>query len=137
MPNLEDFGFSKEQITKKWDSRACYKFIGGEETGLKRLDEYVDKHRAVAHYDDTRNQLIGANYSSKLSPWLQNGAISCRRIYWKVKEFEKNHKANESTKVYIDELFWRDFQRYWCMHNGNKMFSEYGIYDRTYYAWKV
>lgn len=23
------------------------------------------------------------------------------------------------------------------MYNGNKMFSEYGIYDREYYAWKT
>jgi deoxyribodipyrimidine photolyase len=57
-------------------------------------------------------------------------------IYWKVKEFEKIHKLNESTKVFIDELFWRDFNRFWCMHHGDKVFSEYGIYKREYYAWK-
>ena len=87
-PKLEDFGFTSEEIAKKWDTRSCYKFIGGEDNGLKRLDEYIFKTRSVAHYNDTRNNLIGANYSSKLSPWLQNGSLSCRQVYWRVKEFE-------------------------------------------------
>jgi hypothetical protein len=41
VPNLEDFGFTKEEIAKKWDKRSCYKFIGGEDSGLKRMDEYI------------------------------------------------------------------------------------------------
>ena len=27
--------------------------------------------------------------------------------------------------------------RYWCMSNGNKVFSEYGIYDRDHYNWQT
>jgi hypothetical protein len=30
LPKLSDFGFSEEEINKKWDTRACYKFVGGE-----------------------------------------------------------------------------------------------------------
>jgi len=74
--------------------------------------------------------LIGANYSSKLSPWLQNGSVSIREVYQKVKTFEKKNDVNEGTKVYLSELFWRDFNKFWCMNHGNKVFSEYGIYDR-------
>jgi deoxyribodipyrimidine photo-lyase len=92
--------------------------------------------RSVKHYDDTRNNLIGSEYSSKLSPWLANGSISVRDVYWTVKEFEKQYEPNDSTKVFIDELFWRDFNRFWCMRHKNKVFSAYGIYDRTYYAWE-
>ncbi len=58
-------------------------------------------------------------------------------IYWKVKEFEKKYKSNTSTTVYVDELFWRDFNRFWCMNHGNKVFSSYGIYNREYYQWKT
>jgi deoxyribodipyrimidine photo-lyase len=36
----------------------------------------------------------------------------------------------------IDELFWRDFWRFWSMKYGNKIFSSYGIYNREYYKWK-
>ncbi len=54
-------------------------------------------------------------------------------IYWKVKEFERKYKSNTSTTIYVDELFWRDFNRFWCMNHGNKIFSAYGIYNREYY----
>jgi len=90
----------------------------------------------VGHYATTRNSLLGSNYSSKLSPWLACGSISPRYVYFEVKSFEEKRRKNESTKIYVDELFWRDFNRYWCMRHGNKVFYSYGIYDRTYYDWK-
>ena len=92
LPDLQsDLGFSEEEVKKSsaHDKRICYKFQGGEEAGLKRLDEYVFSRRAVSKYSTTRNNLIGANYSSKLSPWLANGSISPRQVYWEVKRFEK------------------------------------------------
>mmetsp|Transcript_7085 Transcript_7085/g.5044 ORF Transcript_7085/g.5044 Transcript_7085/m.5044 type:complete len:113 (-) Transcript_7085:759-1097(-) len=80
-PKLTDFGFSADEKPTH-DKRSCYKFIGGEEAGLKRLNEYIFERKAVKHYNKTRNQLIGANYSSKLSPWLACGALSPRKIYF-------------------------------------------------------
>lgn len=53
-----------------------------------------------------------------------------------MREYEKKYKPDIQTKTYIDELFWRDYYRYWCMHYGNQVFSEYGIYKRTYYNWQ-
>ena len=140
MPDLvSDLGFSKEEVkeTSKQDKRICYKFRGGEEAGLQRMMEYIHTKRAVSKYASTRNDLIGANYSSKLSPWLANGSISARKVYWEVKKFEREQTRNESTGIYIDELLWRDFNRYWCLFHGNKVFSSYGIYDRTYYDWQT
>ena len=132
------FGFTEEQIKAAVpDKRSCYPFRGGEKAGLARLQEYLFTKKAVGHYNDTRNNLNGTNYSSKLSPWLANGTLSIRQVYHETRRFEKENSGNESTKVFIDELFWRDFNRYWFMHNAGKAFSSYGIYDRTYYAWKT
>jgi len=136
VPKLTDFGFMEEEIPKH-DKRSCYQFVGGEDRGLKRLNEYLFEKKAVKHYNKTRNQLIGANYSSKLSPWLACGALSPRKIYFDLRQFEQKCGGNEDTKVFFDELMWRDFNRYWCMNKGNKIFSEYGIYDREYYNWKT
>jgi len=82
MPTLEDFGFSKAEIDIPKDKRACYDFIGGEEQATKRLREYIFETKSVGNYALTRNQLIGANYSSKFSPWLASGALSPRYIYF-------------------------------------------------------
>ena len=83
-----DFDFSKQEVIAKDDARICYNFVGGEDAALRRLDEYLFKTKSVQHYNDTRNQFIGANYSSKLSPWLANGSLSIRTVYHKTKEFE-------------------------------------------------
>jgi len=40
-------------------------------------------------------------------------------------------------QVLIDQFLWRDFFRFWCMQNGNKVFSSYGIYDRSYKDWQT
>ena len=137
MPNLADFGFSKDEIATQWDKRGCYEFKGGEDAGLKRCKEFITERKAVGHYNFTRNNLIGADYSSKLSPWLANGSLSIKQVYYETIEFEKVNKKNESTTVFVDELYWRDFNRYWCMAHGNKVFSPYGIYNRTYYNWQT
>lgn len=55
------------------------KWKGGEKTALERLEQYTNK--AVLKYGDTRNGLVGKNYSSKLSPWIANGSISVRKVY--------------------------------------------------------
>jgi len=130
MPELSDFGFKE---APKHDKRSCLKFVGGADKGHERLEAYMKK--SVGHYNDTRNGLLGSEYSSKLSPWLQNGSLSCREVFWATQDYIKKSGGNTSTKVYIDELFWRDFNRYWCMRYKNKVFSSYGIYDREYYNW--
>lgn len=135
LPTLSDFGFSKAEIEKPVDKRSCYPFVGSEEAGLKRMNEFIHEKASVAHYNDTRNNLLGSEYSSKLSPWLANGALSVRTVYHATKKFEKEQRANESTKVFIDELFWRDFNKFWFMKYKNKAFSAYGVYDRSYYNW--
>ena len=41
--------------------------------------------------------------------WLATGSISPRFLYWKVKDYESQHRPNESTKHFVFELLWRDF----------------------------
>ena len=136
MPTLTDFGFLKTEISKKYDPRACYDFKGGESHGLKRMKEYIFTNKSFGTYALTRSELTsGSEYSSKLSPWLACGSLSCRTVYFETKEYMKKHGSVESASKFIDQLFWRDFIRFWCMRNANKVFSEYGIYNRTYYKW--
>ena len=75
---MDEFGFSKEEIAIEKDKRAYLDFKGGEDEGLKRLKEYVWDTKSVANYVTTRNDLIGKNYSSKMSPWMANGSVSPR-----------------------------------------------------------
>lgn len=53
-PKLTDFGFTEEQ-TPVHDERSSYKFLGGEDKALRRLNEYIFEKKSVAHYAKTRN----------------------------------------------------------------------------------
>ena len=58
---------------------SAFPFAGGEPAALARLRDYLWKSQGVRQYKDTRNGLIGTEYSSKFSPWLANGSLSPRR----------------------------------------------------------
>ena len=56
--------------------------------------------RCIDDYDEKLNNLIGAYYSSRLSPWLANGSLSCRLLYHEVKRYESTPRLDE-----LDEGF--------------------------------
>jgi deoxyribodipyrimidine photo-lyase len=80
--------------------------------------------------------MIGGDYSSKFSPWMANGCLSVKQIYHETKRYEKEVTRNESTKHYVDELYWRDFFKYFAMAWGNEIFFEAGT-TSGYKNWEV
>jgi len=63
---------------------------------LKRVRDYFFDTKKISFYKQTRNGFIGNDYSSKLSSWLTNGAISAKTIYWQLKKFENQIESNQS-----------------------------------------
>ena len=53
------------------------------------MKEYILLNKSVNNYAFNHNKLSGSEYSSKLSPWLANGSISVRKIYFTIKNFQK------------------------------------------------
>ena len=84
----------------------------------------------VAKYKETRNGLIGVDYSTKFSPWLAAGCLSPRQIYWEIKKYEGKRVANQSTYWVIFELLWRDYFRFVCYKYGDSVFHETGIMNK-------
>lgn len=109
------------------DKRAVMQFTGGERAGRERLEEYFWKQDCLKAYKQTRNGMLGANYSSKFSPWLANGCLSPRFIYEQVKEYESQRMKNDSTYWLVFELMWRDYFRFICAKHGKKIFRKSGL----------
>ncbi len=124
--DFETFG----QQAPKPDSRAAIQFEGGAMAGFKRLDHYFWDTDAVATYKETRNGLIGEDYSTKFSPWLANGSLSPRSIYYELENYEGEVTKNQSTYWVKFELLWRDYFKYVGMKYGKKIFQEGGIQDK-------
>ena len=128
VPTLKELGFKNFSIPNK----TAFPFIGGENEALKRVENYFFETKKVAFYKKTRNGLIGKDYSTKFSPWLANGSLSARTIYWKIREFETKFNANQSTYWVIFELIWRDYFKYISLKYDSKIFSIGGILERNY-----
>ena len=123
LPTLEALGLTKTTV----DSRAVLQFKGGESEAIQRLKHYFYDTQCLSSYKETRNGMVGADYSSKFSPWLALGCISPRYIYAEVKKYEKQFGANESTYWLVFELLWRDFFRFMFKKYQTKFFLYKGI----------
>lgn len=101
-------------------------FHGGETAGLKQLTDYFATNYA-SHYKERRNELEGWENSSKFSPWLANGNLSVRQIYFNLKNYEQAVGANESTLWLFLELLWRDYFQWYAHRHGKHLFAFKGI----------
>jgi deoxyribodipyrimidine photo-lyase len=132
IPTMKTLGFSDFET----DSRTAFPFLGGENEAMKRLQNYFWETKKLSVYKLTRNGLIGTDFSSKFSPWLANGSISAKTIYWEIIKYEQEIEKNDSTYWLIFELIWRDYFKYVSMKNGNSIFKIGGILDKKY-DWKT
>lgn len=123
LPQLEDFNLTPPLP----DSRAALAFHGGETAGIARLQTYFWQQDKLQSYKQTRNGMLGADYSSKFSPWLALGCLSPRYVYQQVREYEAQRVKNDSTYWLIFELLWRDYFRFICAKHGNAIFRQSGL----------
>ena len=128
VPTLADLGF--DIIIPHPNS--AFTFKGGGKAGMDRVNKYFWETKKLSYYKQTRNGLIGKDYSSKLSAWLANGSLSARQIYWEVMQYEKEIKKNQSTYWIIFELIWRDYFKYISLKHGDKIFKLDGILNNKY-----
>jgi len=101
MPTLVDLGYSYEDIQdiSTVDPRTAMPkgYKGGETFAMARVQEYIWDLDLIQSYFDTRNGMIGSDYSTKFSPWLAHGNISPRYIARECRRYEENRVKNKST----------------------------------------
>lgn len=128
IPSIEDYGH--ETIEKTLAK-------GGESEALAQLKYYLWDSDLIQQYKQTRNELLGWDYSSKLSIYLAQGCISPKLIYHEIKRYEKERVANDGTYWLVFELMWRDYFRLVGKKYGNKIFQETGIQDEELPEWNT
>ncbi|MCL6260483.1 DASH family cryptochrome [Aquiflexum sp. TKW24L] len=123
IPELSTLGLQEPASSKK----GVLPFTGGEDAAMQRLQTYFWENDSLKTYKETRNGLLGPDYSSKFSAWLALGCISPRFIYEEVNRYETLRKKNDSTYWLVFELIWRDYFRFVSKKHGSKIFSLQGI----------
>lgn len=109
------------------DPRAVLPFQGGETWGKARVEAYFWEGDCLRTYKETRNGLLGADYSSKFSPWLALGCLSPRWLYDEIRRYEAERVKNESTYWLFFELLWRDFFYFVARKYGARLFYPFGL----------
>lgn len=123
----------KSKFTRERQTDSSKLLKGGEDAALARVQDYFFGRGLLSTYKDTRNGLLGTDYSSHLSPWLSNGCISPRYVYHEIKRYEKEVEANNSTYWLFFELLWRDYFRWINVKHGNSIFFLHGLRDPKKY----
>jgi deoxyribodipyrimidine photo-lyase len=104
-------------------------FSGGENNALLHMEQYFLR-RLPDTYKQTRNGLIGMDYSSKFSPWLALGCCSARTIAQGLINYEHQYGANDGTYWLWFELLWRDYFRFLHFKYGSKLYQSKGLTDK-------
>ncbi|XP_061876638.1 cryptochrome DASH-like [Entelurus aequoreus] len=131
IPSMADL----QQTEPAKEPRSAFPCAGGESQAALRLQHYFWDTDAVASYKETRNGLIGVDYSTKFAPWLAMGCLSARYIYQQVRRYERERTANQSTYWVIFELLWRDYFKFVALKYGNRLFQVQGLQDKSL-PWK-
>jgi len=127
--------------------QSAHPFRGGSSEGLKRIRSLISSS-AMSQYKDTRNGLLGTDFSTKLSAWLALGCITARQIHSQLLDFEdgqdKQYEGvagygqgeNKGTAAVRFELLWRDYMRLCTRKFGPRLFRLEGFRNDTSYPWK-
>lgn len=148
IPSLEEMRYTDSQIThaNEHDSRSVMLFEGGETAALSRVKDYIWTKDLLKNYFDTRNGMIGADYSTKFSPWLAHGCVSPRYIASECRKYEEQRVENKSTYWVVFEMLWRDYCKYYCTKHGNSIFfrggpinkeKKWSTYAGNFEAWRT
>lgn len=107
-------------------------FRGGESAGKLRLNNYLFETKNASQYKQTRNGLLGKDYSTKFSLWLAHGALSPTMIMLSLKAYEEEYGANKSTYWIFFELLWRDFFRHAAKYYKDQFFNKQGVQENNW-----
>ncbi|KAL9106644.1 MAG: hypothetical protein Q9227_008364 [Pyrenula ochraceoflavens] len=136
-------------------TESAHSFSGGATSAHDRLHHLLTDG-AAASYKDTRNGLLGLDFSTKLSAYLALGCITARQVHasllafedaenshpsaekWKSNKHKNGYGAgeNKGTAGIRFELLWRDYMRLCTRKFGPRLFRISGFRDDESYPWK-
>jgi deoxyribodipyrimidine photo-lyase len=139
LPTLQELGYTEQQVqeAEQHDPRGVMIFRGGESAGMARVQQFIWEQDLLKDYYDTRNGMIGADYSTKFSPWLAHGCLSPRYIVAECSRYEMERVKNKSTYWVVFELLWRDYCKFYVVKYKHKIFLRKGIHYDEIKSWNM
>ncbi|KAK1982549.1 DASH family cryptochrome [Colletotrichum cereale] len=129
------------------NAQSVHPFKGGEDFAIERLD-HLTMTGSMSSYKDTRNGMLGVDFSTKLSAYLALGCLTSRQIHEALVRYEDGQDdkfketpgygkgENDGTKAVRFELLWRDYMRLCTMKFRGKLFRVTGFKGDKTPKWK-
>lgn len=126
---------------------SAHPFHGGESTGHDRIQHLITSG-TMTTYKDTRNGMLGFDFSTKLSAWLALGCTTARQLHEYLLAFEDGKTdlgkgvqgygkgENKGIAAVRFELLWRDYFRLTTRKFGPRLFRISGFKEDTSSPWK-
>ncbi|KAK4136910.1 cryptochrome [Trichocladium antarcticum] len=131
LPDLPDF---------PGEAESAHPFNGGETAAHARMNHLL-RSGCLVSYQETRNGLLGSEFSTKLSAYLAQGCITSRQIHHGLLSLENGTDStlenadgygageNKGTQCVRFELLWRDYMRLCHQRFKDKVFRLEGTRD--------
>ncbi|KAI2617072.1 cryptochrome [Hypoxylon sp. NC1633] len=128
-------------------AKSAHPFRGGEDSAHDRLNYLITSGSAYS-YKNSRNGLIGSDFSTKLSAYLAQGCITARQVHDRLVVYEDGKDdsfsgaqgygdgENEGTNAIRFELLWRDYMRLCNRKFKGKLFLRSGFRGDCANKWK-
>lgn len=128
-------------------AKSAHPFHGGEINGHIRIRHIVTSG-CINTYQDTRNGMLGADFSTKLSAWLALGCVTARQVHHYLVDFEEGRSQlgkdvegygkgeNKGTTAIRFELLWRDYFHLATRKFGPRLFRIGGFKDDRSFPWQ-
>ncbi|GAM56702.1 cryptochrome [Vibrio ishigakensis] len=126
LPQHIDLAIPRVCMLSEVNASIFYHFNGGEAQAKAHLESYFDSQRPQT-YKLVRNELDGWDNSTKMSPWLAQGNLSPRQVWYEVNNHEAHHGENDSTYWIKFELLWREFFHWYAHWHGRDLFKSSGL----------
>ncbi|MGM8884478.1 DASH family cryptochrome [Psychrobacter sp. 1U2] len=110
------------------DEKHQSEYQGGESAALQHLETYFSSD-APSSYKVTRNALDTWTHSTKFSAWLANGTLSVKVLLNRLRQYEREVIANDSTYWIWFELLWREYFYWYALEHQQDLFLFKGIGD--------
>ena len=129
------------------DVESAHPYVGGSKSGHERIQHLVESG-SMSTYKDTRNGLLGLDFSTKLSAWLALGCVTARQVHWYLIDFEDGKTdlgslaqgygkgENKGTAAVRFELLWRDYMRLCTRKFGPRLYRVSGYRNDENATWK-
>lgn len=102
-------------------------FFGGTQSANEHWQAYASSHH-IHRYKTTRNAIDDWQSSTKLSPWLNTGALSVRLVYLETMRIQQQSKTPSDVEWILVELLWREFFQWLGVNMGASMFRFKGLH---------